>query len=113
MVATLLALALEIAVSAVPVVERGIQAGETAVLHFQVRDRYGKVLADSERRGLPFRVRAGEDDFLARAALGLLPREERVMVLDAESLRASQLDRLLGTQTAVELRIRVAQIEPR
>lgn len=113
MVATFLALALEIAVSAVPVFERSIQTGETAALHFQVRDRSGKVLADSERRGLPYRVRAGEDDLLSRAALGLLPGEERVMVLDAESLRASQLDRVLGAQAPVEVRVRVAQSEPR
>lgn len=80
---------------------------EIVLLHFQVRDRQGREIANSERRGLPYRVQIGDpSDFLARAIQGLAAGEERTVQLDAEAIRQGGLEPFLTLSEAVELRLR-------
>ena len=84
-----------------PIVKKigGVSPGELVKVHFSVRNAQGKTIADTLRRGLPYRFLVGDtqvDPAIQRAVVGMVPGEMRRL-----STNGLQIEiHLLEVQTA-------------
>jgi FKBP-type peptidyl-prolyl cis-trans isomerase len=83
-----------------------------ATFHYDIVDGNGKVLASSERRGLPFTaspVGTGADAALLSAMVGVKPGGVRRLFTDADALGVAG-EFLIPAGTPLEVRVRVLSV---
>lgn len=83
-----------------------------ATFHYDIVDRNGKVLASSERRGLPFTASpsgTGPDAALLSAMVGVKPGGIRRLLTDADALGVAG-DFFIPAGTPLEVRVRVLSV---
>jgi hypothetical protein len=60
------------------------EEGDRVTVHFQVSDGFGKEIADSRKRGLPYTAELATFDFWSKLALGMAPGQKRWVYLPPE-----------------------------
>lgn len=83
-----------------------------ATFHYEIVDGSGKVLASSERRGLPFTASpagTGPEAALLSAMVGVKPGGRRRLLTDADALGVAG-DFFIPAGTPLEVRVRVLSV---